>query len=684
MRHRSKLTPIAMAFASMVLSLSAAHAETQIKVNGTLYRDFTTVATELAGAQPGTDIYVWLNADNVAANTSLRATQRSLGFREVDYKAKFSESLNFSQVASTTVGSNTVYDYGTQSSSTNLVGFWKSKDLPILVGTDGNAYITDGHHTTAGYLAANTAAREMVPGMGHVVLGHIVAGQNYFVPASPAAPTDAWWTARQTANNALLYGPNGNQLTRSGEPNFASLQPVLPSVQAMPTVPGKVSMTNDDYRAVTWGMADGIIGGVKGYSKGNAFVNGATDINFVEFYWADFLRNRVVFDNSKSGSVVDSGKADANLIAAPLSFYAAVANGTALAKSEVYKDQYGRALTDYAKYDGNGTAVSYLVAGNNTETWAGASLKNGLAIDTNKYKMYLLDDSTVQGDITPSALSKNSLYIDTVAGQTVNGRISNFASVDINKGSTIQVKWKDGVLQTAANQPLMTIAAGNGTVTFTAQNDYAGATRIGGGTLVVAAGGSIDNSSSIEVGNGAQLVNNGVIGGGAGSGAVTVLGGGAVGGSGVFNRGVSLESGAHLAPGNSPGTLTFAGGLTLKDGSVLDFDLGTQSDLILVSGGLFTGSNDHGVAVNLKTGPGFLTGTRYTLFNWNGAAMAGVDTSDFYLSNLPAGETAKFSISGTTLGLTLAPVPEPESYALMLAGLGLLGFMSRRRKNLSA
>ena len=33
-----------------------------------------------------------------------------------------------------------------------------------------------------------------------------------------------------------------------------------------------------------------------------------------------------------------------------------------------------------------------------------------------------------------------------------------------------------------------------------------------------------------------------------------------------------------------------------------------------------------------------------------------------------------------TIELVTAPIPEPETYALMLAGLGLVGFMARRRK----
>ncbi|MDQ3185063.1 MAG: FxDxF family PEP-CTERM protein [Pseudomonadota bacterium] len=35
---------------------------------------------------------------------------------------------------------------------------------------------------------------------------------------------------------------------------------------------------------------------------------------------------------------------------------------------------------------------------------------------------------------------------------------------------------------------------------------------------------------------------------------------------------------------------------------------------------------------------------------------------------------------GTINGLTAAPIPEPETYAMFLAGLGLMGFVARRRK----
>ncbi len=42
-------------------------------------------------------------------------------------------------------------------------------------------------------------------------------------------------------------------------------------------------------------------------------------------------------------------------------------------------------------------------------------------------------------------------------------------------------------------------------------------------------------------------------------------------------------------------------------------------------------------------------------------------------------QAGQFSLNGTTLAYTVAAVPEAQTYALMLSGLGLVGFMVRRR-----
>lgn len=47
-----------------------------------------------------------------------------------------------------------------------------------------------------------------------------------------------------------------------------------------------------------------------------------------------------------------------------------------------------------------------------------------------------------------------------------------------------------------------------------------------------------------------------------------------------------------------------------------------------------------------------------------------------------ANPVAYFSATGNAPTLTISAVPEPETYAMLMAGLGLLGALSRRKKNL--
>jgi hypothetical protein len=98
----------------------------------------------------------------------------------------------------------------------------------------------------------------------------------------------------------------------------------------------------------------------------------------------------------------------------------------------------------------------------------------------------------------------------------------------------------------------------------------------------------------------------------------------------------------------------------------------------------FTGrvAADNSVVIKLNdqvisTASGF---TDWAAFSANSGFVSGVNTLDFVVTNWaqnggnPTGLRVEFNSSN------VAAVPEPETYAMMLAGLGLVGFTVRRRK----
>ena len=444
-----------------------------VQVGANVYQPFSTNLT------PGT--WVYLEAD-YGNGSLIHATQRSLGYREVNYKGILFAGLGFSQVVPATNGLTVTYDYTAQSSKKSYtVGYWANKDLPVMVGPDGLAYITDGHHTDAGYIsAANTQVGDVVPGLHRVVLGHIATN---FFSGTPVTPDDTWWTNRLAENNAFLYNGTGCQLQLPSDANYdPALRPVLPSivpVPVMPAIQGATPMTNDHYRSLTWGTADGIVsaatnasGKIVGYSKTNP--DTGADINFVEFFWADYLRNRVVWNDAGSGHPLGSGFSDANAISAPVSFFTAVANAIALGRSEAYRDQFGRGLLDYT----NGASFNA-----NTVTWATKSLANGSypAAAGDVYNLFLLDDSGIAGAIAPSSVSVNRLHIDTAAGMVVSNRLMNLRDILINSGYSLTTSWKDAIVTNST----VAIPAGTGRVALRGSNSVPGLVQVAGGSLAV-------------------------------------------------------------------------------------------------------------------------------------------------------------------------------------------------------
>lgn len=145
---------------------------------------------------------------------------------------------------------------------------------------------------------------------------------------------------------------------------------------------------------------------------------------------------------------------------------------------------------------------------------------------------------------------------------------------------------------------------------------------------------------------------------------------------------------AHRANGNSPGTLTLNGNVTLTTGT-LSFALASPtSDQIVISGtGLtLTGNNTGAVLVSLLDLDSTAALGSYTLISVVGS---GITPSNWGLSaftlNTPSQWAGSFlSMGGNGFDLIVTVIPEPGTYAAFAGVAALaLAMIHRSRRRLS-
>jgi hypothetical protein len=194
---------------------------------------------------------------------------------------------------------------------------------------------------------------------------------------------------------------------------------------------------------------------------------------------------------------------------------------------------------------------------------------------------------------------------------------------------------------------------------------------------------------SIEL-NSAVLTNHGTQ-----SGRLNVNFGSLAQGSGTFGS-VYVNEGGRFSAGAGPAAVNLAA-LTLGSGGHYTFELASTS------AGAGIGADFLNIAGQLQIDAGTTADTRFTIaivplstlafdstqaFTFTLATASGgiigfaadrfaIDSSGF--GSTLNGGTFTISQSGNNLLLQFAPIPEPSTWAMMLAGTGLLVMLRRRR-----
>ncbi|HUI05409.1 MAG TPA: PKD domain-containing protein [Verrucomicrobiae bacterium] len=176
-------------------------------------------------------------------------------------------------------------------------------------------------------------------------------------------------------------------------------------------------------------------------------------------------------------------------------------------------------------------------------------------------------------------------------------------------------------------------------------------TQTGGGTVILTGTNTCDGG--IVVSNGTLLVNN-AAGSGTGTGVIAVDASATLGGRGVIEGPVVVADGGVFNPGDGVGTLTVSNSLSFAATAVLQYDLGTNSDLTVVSSNLTLAG-----VLNVADAGGFTNGM-YTLFTYGGTLTTNDSAPVLTMGTVPDTNmvyTVDISSNGCVRLLVVIPPP---------------------------
>lgn len=262
----------------------------------------------------------------------------------------------------------------------------------------------------------------------------------------------------------------------------------------------------------------------------------------------------------------------------------------------------GGNLTTYNAVVGDlGTADTSVTVDGNSSVWNNTDtifLGYHSTLTSSTGTLNLVDGGTV-------STSKLAIFVDGALNLGTGGLAGAFVGSSIVNNGLIAADFTDtSTLNAAISGSGVLAKNGIGTLTLNGVNTYTGLTTVDGGKLVLG-----DDSHAT-----ASL-----------AGDVKVGAAGTLGGTGTIGGNTTIDG--TLAPGNSPGTLTVAGDLTLNSGSTSVFELNTPG---LVGGTGVAGNDLVDVTGNLKLGGALDAGVAaagyYRLFNYGGTLSGAFDS----------------------------------------------------------